>query len=525
MLKLYVILIIIYIFSLILNYLSFNSKKTSMQLVNEMGIGYNLGVTLNYNNITKENNLDNEEINLFGTTLPTKNILKGIKKYGFKTIRFQILYNNYTYNNDKINSEWIYKIKELINLINKLKMYLILSIKHTREFFDNEGRNSKVKYINFWRQIANELINYDEHLIFESIYEIGYLIYLNKINNYFEDKDYYLSQEFINIIRESGGLNIKRLLIIPMVSSDYELSLSNFDYAVYRIPKDPYNLIAISIYYYIPCEQIFPYNILEPFNLYDYIGYDNQIYPLIEWGSSRNYKDIVINFGFIKKLFTDEGIPVIIGEVGILNDYISKNNSIEQFLYVFFSMSSEYEGILPCLWDIPFASSTNENFYLNKENNEWLNEKHQNIFNKISKGKFIKSFDYYSQSNLETEDFSVDGYYIIYAGSKKIVKIFINVRFFKHIKNDIFMTVYSFTKDSLFIDFNLEEKDGKRQYDGTSIFTIDVSKEGLYYYAQARAWYEENYVIINNITLQYEESYMCFDHYSYKLDVLNEINY
>ena len=54
---------------------------------------------------------------LFGTTLPTKNIIKKIKKNGFKTIRLQILYTNYTYNNGKINSEWVYKIKELINQI------------------------------------------------------------------------------------------------------------------------------------------------------------------------------------------------------------------------------------------------------------------------------------------------------------------------------------------------------------------------------------------------------------------------
>ena len=98
-------------------------------------------------------------------------------------------------------------------------MYLILCIKHTRQFWNFEGKNSKDKYIDFWTQIANELLNYDEHLIFESMYEIGYLTYLNRMNNYYEDKDYYLSQYFINIIRNSGGFNIKRLLIIPMIKS------------------------------------------------------------------------------------------------------------------------------------------------------------------------------------------------------------------------------------------------------------------------------------------------------------------
>ena len=221
MYDLHIILILIFIFSLLLNYLSFNYKWTAIQLVNDMGIGYNLGNTYNCCNTLHEKYLENEEIKLLGTILPTKNILKEIRKNGFRTIRFQILYNNHIYNNGKINSEWINKIKELINLINKLDMYLILSIKHTRQFWYTEGRNSEDKYINFWTQVANELINYDEHLIFESIYEIGYLIYLGIYD--FEIMDYYLSQDFIDVIRNSGGLNIERLLIVPMISSDFEL--------------------------------------------------------------------------------------------------------------------------------------------------------------------------------------------------------------------------------------------------------------------------------------------------------------
>ena len=523
MFNLTAILIIILILSMIFNYLSFYSTKTAIQLVNDMGIGYNLGNTFNFTNIIKEYNIENEEINLLGATLPTKNMLKDIKKSGFKTIRFQILYNNYTYNNGKINSEWIQKVKKLINLINNLNMYLILSIKHSNQFFSIEGKNSKNKYINFWRDIANEFNNYDEHLIFESMYEIGYLAYLNKKSNYFEDKDYYLSQDLINIIRDSGGLNIKRLLIIPMISSDYELNFFNDDYTEYKIPKDPYNKIAILIYYIFPSGEYSQNNILKPINLYDKEGNSNTFYPLMEWGLSRNYKDIISNFNNLKTIFTDKGIPVIIGEIGILNDYIIKNNNIEQFLYTFFSMSYENKGILPCLWDIPWTSSIHENFYYNKESNEWTNLKYQNIFYKISKGKFIKSSKYFSKSNIEIEDYSFNGVFIIFANLKKILKIFVNVRFIIHIENDSFMSILSYTKDSQYF-FHLKEKDGKRHYDGTSIFTIDASKEGLYKVVQAFTWYEEDYVIINNITVIYEEYYQRFDHHSYKIDILKEIN-
>ena len=188
MTNIYLILLIIYIFTLLLNYMTFNYKKTALQLVNDMGIGYNLGQTFNCCNTTDEENSENEEIKLFGISLPTKNLLKEIRKNGFKTVRFQVLYSNYIYNNSKINSEWIYKIKKLINIVNQLNMYIILSIKHTKQFWDSENINSEDKYINFWKQIANELINFDEHLVFESIYEIGYLENLNSIYNYFKVK-------------------------------------------------------------------------------------------------------------------------------------------------------------------------------------------------------------------------------------------------------------------------------------------------------------------------------------------------
>ena len=227
------------------------------------------------------------------------------------------------------------------------------------------------------------------------MYEVGYLAHLNKNDNYFEDKDYYLSQDFINIIRDSGGLNIKRLLIIPMISSDYELNFFNYGYSEYKIPKDPYNKIAILIYYFFPSEEFSPNNILEPISLYDQEGFSNIVYRLMEWGSSRNYKDIISNFNNLKAIFTDKGFPVIIGEIGILNDYIIKNNNIEQFLYTLFSISYENEGILPCLWVIPWTSSNDKKYYYNKERNEWSNWKYQNIFYKISKGKFIKSSKYF----------------------------------------------------------------------------------------------------------------------------------
>ena len=54
-------------------------------------------------------------------------------------------------------------------------------------------------YINFWKQISNQFIDNNEHLIFETLSEIdidiNYLYFLN------------YTQDFIDTIRNSDGFN------------------------------------------------------------------------------------------------------------------------------------------------------------------------------------------------------------------------------------------------------------------------------------------------------------------------------
>ena len=88
---------------------------------------YNLGNTYNYSGDLGNDSIENYEIKTWGTILPTKKIIKNIKKNGFKTIRFQVKYMNYTNEIRTINSEWTKKIKEIVNpLLFKIGKVLIL---------------------------------------------------------------------------------------------------------------------------------------------------------------------------------------------------------------------------------------------------------------------------------------------------------------------------------------------------------------------------------------------------------------
>ena len=88
---LYIALLIIFTFSLLLNYLSHYSNKNAIETVNDMGIGYNLGKTFNYFNSSENNCTQNYQIKIWGTVLPTKKMIHRIKNYGFKTIRLQVI--------------------------------------------------------------------------------------------------------------------------------------------------------------------------------------------------------------------------------------------------------------------------------------------------------------------------------------------------------------------------------------------------------------------------------------------------
>ena len=129
--EIHIIIIVFLILSLLLNFIYFSDNKTAIQIVDEMGLGYNFGKTYNCCGSVKEENILYEQIKTWGTILPTKKMINKIKKYGFKTIRFQTLYTNLT---DIVSSEWLMRVKEIINWIIKDGMYCILCVYHDKEF-------------------------------------------------------------------------------------------------------------------------------------------------------------------------------------------------------------------------------------------------------------------------------------------------------------------------------------------------------------------------------------------------------
>jgi len=85
----YSILATVFVISLTLDYLSFYYKYSAKEIVNDMGIGYNLGNTYNYSEDLGNDSIENYEIKTWGTILPTKKMINKKKKMVLKQLDFK----------------------------------------------------------------------------------------------------------------------------------------------------------------------------------------------------------------------------------------------------------------------------------------------------------------------------------------------------------------------------------------------------------------------------------------------------
>ena len=166
-----------------------------------------------------------------------------------------------------INSEWMTRVKEIVDIIIKKKLYCILNV-HNDGFYINwlmSGMEVKDQSINLWTQIANELKDYNEYLIFESMDSVYFFDY--ETFNFDYKTLINLNQAFFDTIRNSGGNNKERLLIIAGANDELGLYYSS----EYKLPVDQSNKLTISLHYFTPYDFVMDYY-FEPYNWTNYEG-------------------------------------------------------------------------------------------------------------------------------------------------------------------------------------------------------------------------------------------------------------
>lgn len=333
------------------------SGMSAGQITQEMGIGWNLGNTLDAFGGTA-GGVGTETS--WGNPTTTKAMIDAVKAKGFNTVRIPTTWFNHLDGSDNIDSAWMSRVKEVVNYAISNDMYVILNLHH-ENWIDRADLGSaynqiKPRFTKVWSQIADAFKEYDQHLIFESMNEPrakgtthewwgpeqSETDTINKLN-----------KDFVNLIRSSSSENNKnRLLMIPGYCASADSSI----FSKIEVPND--NMVAVSIHAYVP------YDFTMNADVRDHSTFTS------DYSSSLNY-----TFESISNTFTSKGIPVVIGEFGTSNF----NNTEARVKWAEQYMTKAKALGIPCvLWDnnvISSSSSPGEcHGYLNRSNLTWYSE-------------------------------------------------------------------------------------------------------------------------------------------------------
>ncbi len=301
---------------------------TGEQLTQEMGMGWNLGNTMDGHTGFTPNET------LWQNVRTTKELMKAVHDLGFNTVRIPVTWGTMIddENGYAIDEKWLGRVQDIVDYAIEQDMYVIVNIHHDGaeqsgwlRIATDDKDALKAKFGGVWKNISERFKDYDEHLIFEAMNEVrGEGMSLAEENGVIME----LNQIFVDTVRGTGSNNAKRWLC---VCGKYNVidSLVNAN-GGFRLPEDSEGRIMLSAHCYTP----WTFCGTESTGDSDYTPDEL---------AKTNEKELSA-----LEQFTSKGIPVIIGEYGCIN----KDNSEDRAFYLE-GMNRIYEkyDLIGIYWD------------------------------------------------------------------------------------------------------------------------------------------------------------------------------
>lgn len=345
---------------------------TSQQLVEDMTFGWNLGNTLDVCQADRDGDGKiNEHVEagekvdetLWGNPKATKELFTSLKKNGVNAVRIPVTWRDHMDSNGNIDREWMDRVQQVVDYAYSQGMYVIINVHHDGggdpkfgawiiEESQKDYNTFLKKYKNVWKQIAERFKNYSDYLIFESMNEVGFDTLYNKNKADAYNLINKINQDFVDIIRATGGNNAKRHLLIAGYYTDIERTCDS----LYEMPDDKAGRCILSVHYYTP---------------WDFCTCDIKH----TWGTKSEVRQMETLIGKMKKNFVDKGIPVIIGEYAASGSDLS---SCIFFIEKLNKLCSDY-GIATFIWDS--GSQVNRKTY------KWRTPQHLEALKRATSGK------------------------------------------------------------------------------------------------------------------------------------------
>ena len=388
----------------------FPDDITSKYIIDRLGFGWNLGNTFDAWNSSQNQGLDSETC--WGNPKTTTDLIDYLVETGFKAIRIPTTWHNHLID-DKytIDPKWMKRVKTVVDWCIERGLYVILNTHHDNaEPSDKPLKYGKGYYplkkdiieserfiYNVWRQIAYAFNNgYDHHLIFEGLNEPRMLGMKYEWSYQVSDKDCQEAAEVLNeyhrlihkAIRETGGNNAKRFILVTALSAGYEATINS----PLQFPNDKKynpdnNKLMLSVHMYSPYELV-----MKP-------DMDNTEF------TEEYQRGLYDNFKQVYRKYVNKGIHVVIGEMGFVN----KNNTQARIAWGKYYMTScrnlQFSAFI---WDNGYwdNSKTCDDIFghLKRDELEWENEKLIKEFIKAGKLPLEDNPEIFAIEPMETFD-------------------------------------------------------------------------------------------------------------------------
>jgi len=306
----------------------------------------------------------------WGQPAITQQLIDLVKQSGVNAIRIPIQYD-WSHIIDKktakIDPVWLARVKAVVQYCFNDNLYVIVNIHYDGGWLDCTATGAKQDTVNakqkaYWEQIATTLRDFDEHLMFASSNEPN----ASDIPTTVTLMHYH--QTFINAVRNTGGKNTYRALIIQSPSTSIDLANAYLNSAnVYKTPTLPIDptphKMMLEFHYYSPANFCILggdaswgkewYFWGKDFHTKNSLFLDRNATAPTE----EHYVDSIMHT--VKVNFADKGIPLVMGEFdaqyhaerlkGYPQDSILALRSGWHF-YAYLTKQAKANGVLPFLW-------------------------------------------------------------------------------------------------------------------------------------------------------------------------------
>ncbi len=304
------------------------TKDTVADIAADMQPGWNLGNSFDSTGADETS---------WGNPRVTEELLDHVRAQGFNSIRIPVTWGQHQGGapDHTIDPAYLDRVEEVVGWALDDGFYVMINIHHDSwQWVNTMPTNHDAvldRYTDTWTQIADRFQDADGRLLFESVNEPQFtgssgepanLELLAELNDVFYD-----------VVRGSGGGNATRPLVLPTLNTGSEPTKIEALAAQIAALDDP-NLIA-TVHYY----GFWPFSV----NIAGYTRFNAEV-----------QQDVTSTFDRVHSAFVARGVPVILGEYGLLG-FDRHTGTIEQGeklkFFEYLGYAARERGITTMLWD------------------------------------------------------------------------------------------------------------------------------------------------------------------------------